>query len=55
MKKYNIQNYVRYKNDVASSLKRLDERYYNEYERDELIIKLVFLILSWMSKFSFNR
>ena len=45
MKKYNIQNYVRYKNDVSFLLKKIGDRYYHEYERDELIIKFLQLIL----------
>ena len=55
MKKYNIQNYVRYKNDVASSLKKLDDRYYHEYERDELIIKFLPLVENLARKFSTSQ
>ena len=55
MKKYNIQNYVRYKNDVASSLKKLDDRYYHEYERDELIIKFLPLVENLARKFSTSK
>ena len=55
MKKYNIRNYVRYKNDVASSLKKIDDRYYHEYERDELIIKFLPLVENLARKFSTSQ
>ena len=38
MKKYNIQNYVRYKNDVAVAVARLEVKEWEEYSRSELII-----------------
>ena len=28
MKKYNIQNYIRYKNDVKQAIERLDDKPY---------------------------
>ena len=37
MKNYNIQNYIRYKNDLDQLLKRLERKEYQEYTRDELI------------------
>ena len=37
MKKYNIQNYIRYKNDMSSVLSRLPDADYQEYSRDQLI------------------
>ena len=27
MKSYNIQNYIRYKNDVATNIKRIEKKY----------------------------
>ena len=39
MKKYNIQNYVRYKHDMSAELKRLPNLSYEELSRDQLITK----------------
>lgn len=52
MKKYNIQNYVRYKEDVKSSIERVGEKPFNEYTRDELIIKFLPLVENIARKFS---
>ena len=30
MKSYNIQNYIRYKNDVAINIKRIEKKYKNK-------------------------
>ena len=38
MKKYNIQNYIRYKDDVKRSMP--EDKPYVEYNRNELIVKL---------------
>ena len=43
MKHYNIQNYIRYKNDLEQALKRLEQKEWHNYDRDELI--LVFMPL----------
>ena len=45
MKKYNIQNYVRYKEDVKKSIANLEGKFWDEYTKDELISKV----------FTFNR
>ena len=50
MKKYNIQNYVRYKNDVKKSMP--EEIAYSYYTRDELIIKFMPLVENLARKFS---
>jgi RNA polymerase sigma factor (sigma-70 family) len=51
MKKYNIQNYIRYKEDVKSSMP--DENIsYSELSRDELIIKFLPLVENLARKFS---
>jgi RNA polymerase sigma factor (sigma-70 family) len=55
MKKYNIQNYVRYKNDISFLLKKIGNRYYHEYERDELIIKFLPLVENLARKFSTSQ
>ena len=44
MKKYNIQNYVRYKHDVAASIKKLPQVPYHELTRDQMIIKFLPLV-----------
>ena len=55
MKKYNIQNYVRYKEDVKSSIERVGEKSFNEYTRDELIIKFLPLVENIARKFSTSQ
>ena len=44
MKKYNIQNYVRWKHDLSSSLDKLPNWPYEELSRDQLIIKFLPLV-----------
>ena len=50
MKKYNIQNYVRYKNDVKKSMP--EDKAFSEYTRNELIIKFMPLVENLARKFS---
>ena len=50
MKKYNIKNYVRYKEDVKACMP--DNKPYEEYTRDELITKFLPLVESLARKFS---
>ena len=52
MKKYNIQNYIRYKEDVKKSINDLDGLFWDEYTRDELIVKFMPLVESMARKFS---
>jgi len=52
MKKYNIQNYVRYKEDVKTSICNLEGKFWDEYTRDELIIKFLPLVENIARKFS---
>ena len=52
MKKYNIQNYVRWKNDMGNSLKELPNAPYEQLNRDQLIIKFLPLVESLARKFS---
>ena len=52
MKHYNIQNYIRYKNDLEQALKRLEQKDWDEYTRDELIIKFMPLVENVARKFS---
>ena len=50
MKKYNVQNYVRYKEDVKASQPRYKELI--EYTRSELIVKFLPLVENIARKFS---
>ena len=52
MKKYNIQNYIRYKDDVKQSVNRLEGKFWDEYTRDELIVKFLPLVENIARKFS---
>ena len=49
MKKYNIQNYVRYKDDVKRSMPV--DKPYVEYNRNELIVKFMPLVENLARKF----
>tara|TARA_R100001510_G_C7643800_1_gene201328 strand:+ start:1034 stop:1768 length:735 start_codon:yes stop_codon:yes gene_type:complete len=50
MKKYNIQNYIRYKEDLKKSMPI--DKPYEEYTRDELIVKFLPLVENIARKFS---
>ena len=52
MKKYHIQNYVRYKNDMSYNLKRVNNIPYEKMSREQLIIKFLPLVESLARKFS---
>ena len=52
MKKYNIQNYVRWKHDLSASLKRLPDLPYHELSRNQLITRFLPLVESLARKFS---
>ena len=52
MKCYNVQNYIRYKKDVTKSISRLEGKFWDEYTRDELIIKFLPLVENLARKFS---
>jgi len=55
MKKYNIQNYIRYKQDVEASIKRLEGKMWDEYTREELVIKFLPLVENMARKFSTSQ
>ena len=44
MKKYNVQNYVRYKKEVERATKRLKNKEWHECTKEELIIKFLPLV-----------
>jgi RNA polymerase sigma factor (sigma-70 family) len=50
MKKYNVQNYIRYKEDLKRSMP--PDKFYDYYTRDELIIKFLPLVENLARKFS---
>ena len=53
MKKYNIQNYVRYKQDLKQAYDRLPQKFdYRDYTRDELIVTFMPLVENLARKFS---
>ena len=52
MKKYHVENYVRYKHDMSANLKRLPYKPFKYYSRDQLIIKFMPLVESLARKFS---
>ena len=55
MKKYNVTNYVRYKEDLKRSINGLGELNYNEYTRNELIIKFLPLVENIARKFATSQ
>ena len=56
MKHYNIQNYIRYKNDLEQSYKRLKQVYdYKDYNRDELILLFMPLVENIARKFATSQ
>ena len=55
MKHYNIQNYIRYKEDLKSTLARLEGKMWDEYTRDELIIKFMPLVENLARKFATSQ
>ena len=52
MKKYNIQNYVRWKHDLSRTLNKLPDLKYHELSRDQLIKKFLPLAENLARKFS---
>jgi RNA polymerase sigma factor (sigma-70 family) len=50
MKKYNIKNYIRYKEDVKACMP--EDKFYDYYTRDELITKFLPLVENIARKFS---
>ena len=55
MKHYNIQNYIRYKKDLESALKRLEDKPWNEYTRNALVIKFMPLTENLARKFATSQ
>jgi len=55
MKHYNIQNYIRYKNDLDFTLKRLDKKEYKDYTRNELVTLFMPLVENLARKFATSQ
>ena len=55
MKHYNIQNYIRYKNDLEATLKRTPNREFHEYTRNELITTFLPLVENLARKFATSQ
>ena len=55
MKKYNIQNYVRYKNDVVAAVARIKTKPWDNYTREELMIKFLPLVENMARKFATSQ
>ncbi len=55
MKKYNVQNYIRYKEDLKASICNLEGKFYDEYTRNELIVKFMPLVENLARKFATSQ
>ena len=55
MKKYNVQNYVRYKKDLEDCLKKIDCKDWNDCTRNELVVKFMPLVENLARKFSTSQ
>lgn len=55
MKKYNIKNYIRYNQDVKTSIAWLEGKFYDEYTRNELIVKFLPLVENLARKFATSQ
>jgi RNA polymerase sigma factor (sigma-70 family) len=55
MKHYNIQNYLRYKDDLKTTLSRLPDKPWEGYTRNELVIKFMPLVENLARKFATSQ
>ena len=55
MKHYNIQNYIRYKQDLEVTLKRLKNKDWQEYTRNELVTVFLPLVENIARKFATSQ
>ena len=55
MKKYNVQNYVRWKLDLEQKLKKLGNKNWEDCNRNDLIIKFLPLVENLARKFSTSQ
>ena len=52
MKNYNVQNYIRYKNDLEECINLIPNKEFKDYTRDELITTFMPLVENLARKFS---
>ena len=55
MKHYNIKNYIRYKEDLEVTLKRIPNKEWKDYTRDELIMVFMPLVENIARKFATSQ
>jgi len=55
MKHYNIQNYIKYKEDLEVTLKRIERKDWHEYTRNELIMVFMPLVENVARKFATSQ
>tara|TARA_R100001463_G_scaffold3803_1_gene15034 strand:- start:301 stop:1059 length:759 start_codon:yes stop_codon:yes gene_type:complete len=55
MKKYHVQNYIRYKHDMAAAIKRLPNKPYENLTKDELVTRFLPLVEKLARKFSTSQ
>jgi len=55
MKHYNVQNYIRYKNDIDATIKKIPKKEFKDYTRDELIITFLPLVENLARKFATSQ
>ena len=56
MKKYNIKNYIRYKEDISNSIRRIPSKpNFTDYTKDELKILFLPLVENISRKFSLHN
>ena len=55
MKKYNIQNYVRYKKDIEKCIKKIPKKDWVDYTRDEMITLFLPLVENLARKFATSQ
>jgi len=55
MKHYNIQNYIRYKNDVETSIEKIENKDWHEYTSSELITVFLPLVENLARKFATSQ
>ena len=55
MKHYNIQNYIRYKEDLEINIKRIQPKEFSEYTRRELVITFLPLVENLARKFATSQ
>jgi len=55
MKHYNIQNYIRYKEDLEVTLKRIERKDWHDYTRNELVMVFMPLVENVARKFATSQ